>query len=84
MTPHSAIWSALDTLAARHGLSPSGLAKKAGMHPTAFNKSKRLSRFGNQRWPSTEAVDAVLRTTGETWAEFGRLVDGFAKENGDG
>ena len=40
-------------LAERHGLSPSGLARKAGLSPTVFNPSKRLSRK-RKRWPSTE------------------------------
>ena len=31
MWNHSSVWGAIDALAARHGLSTSGLAKKAGL-----------------------------------------------------
>ena len=31
MWNHESVWGAIDALAARHGLSPSGLAKKAGL-----------------------------------------------------
>jgi hypothetical protein len=41
MLTHADIWNAVDRLAARAGLSASGLAKKAGLDPTTFNKSKR-------------------------------------------
>ena len=43
MLTHSQIWQAIDGLASRHGLSPSGLAKLAGLDPTTFNKSKRAA-----------------------------------------
>jgi hypothetical protein len=42
MLTHAQIWTALDRLAALAGLSPSGLAKKSGLDPTAF-KSKRMT-----------------------------------------
>ena len=38
---HESVWGAIDALAARHRLSPSGLAKKSGLDATAFNPSKR-------------------------------------------
>ena len=34
MLTHDQIWTALDRLAARAGLSPSALAKNAGLDPT--------------------------------------------------
>jgi phage repressor protein C with HTH and peptisase S24 domain len=43
MLTHPQVWSAIDRLAARAGLSASGLAKRAGLDPTTFNKSKRIS-----------------------------------------
>ena len=48
------VWAAIDALAERYSLSASGLAKRAGLDSTAFNKSKRLSADGRPRWPSTE------------------------------
>ena len=46
MLSHNQIWNAIDRLAARAKLSPSGLAKKAGLDPTTFNKSKRVTPEG--------------------------------------
>ena len=59
MLRHSDIWDAIERLARRHDLSPSGLAKRAGLDATTFNKSKRITRDGKQRWPSTESVAKV-------------------------
>jgi phage repressor protein C with HTH and peptisase S24 domain len=59
---HNDIWRAIDRLAERHGLSPSGLAKKAGLSPTVFNNSKRVSA-ARKRWPSTESIAHILRAT---------------------
>lgn len=70
MLTHSAIWDAIDALAERHGLSPSGLARIAGLDATAFNKSKRVSKDGRERWPSTESLAKVLEATGESFDQF--------------
>ncbi len=74
MLTYNQIWGAIDALAARHGLSPSGLAKLAGLDPTTFNKSKRGGANGKLRWPSTESVSKVLRATGATLDDFVMLV----------
>lgn len=66
MISHRQIWDALDALAVRHGVSPSALARLAGLDATAFNKSKRISRDGRERWPSTESIAKVLDATGES------------------
>jgi phage repressor protein C with HTH and peptisase S24 domain len=63
MLTHAQLWTALDRLAARAGLSPSGLAKAAGLDPTSFNKSKRITPEGRERWPSTESVAKALAAT---------------------
>jgi phage repressor protein C with HTH and peptisase S24 domain len=76
MLSHERIWSALDALAERHGLTASGLARRAGLDPTAFNKSKRRGADGRDRWPSTESLAKVLDATGSTLDEFMRLVGG--------
>ena len=75
MLTHSQIWTALDRLAARAGLSPSGLAKKAGLDPTTFNKSKRITPEGRPRWPSTELVAKSLAATGDTMDTFVQLIE---------
>lgn len=73
---HEEIWRALDTLAAEHGLSPSGLARRAGLDPTTFNPSKRRMPDGRARWPSTESLAKVLDATGATLDAFSSLVAG--------
>jgi len=70
MVSHSAIWDAIDALAERHGLSPSRLARLGGLDPTAFNKSKRVSKDGRERWPSTESIAKALDATNETFDTF--------------
>ena len=75
MLTHAQIWTALDRLAARAGLSPSGLAKKAGLDPTTFNKSKSVTPEGRPRWPSTESVAKSLAATGVTMDTFVQLID---------
>lgn len=70
MLSHSAIWDAIDSLARRHGFTASGLAKVAGLDPTAFNRSKRVSRDGRERWPSTESISKLLEATGEGFDAF--------------
>ena len=74
MLTHAQIWNALDRLAARAGLSASGLAKKAGLDPTTFNKSKRLTPDGHTRWPSTESVAKSLAATGTPIDVFVQLI----------
>lgn len=63
MLSHTRIWSAIDRLAERHNLTTSGLARRAGLDPTAFNKSKRASQDGRPRWPSTESLAKILQAT---------------------
>jgi phage repressor protein C with HTH and peptisase S24 domain len=75
MFTHAQIWAALDRLAARSGLSASGLAKKAGLDPTTFNKSKRVTPDGRERWPSTESLAKSLAATGTSLGTFVHLID---------
>ena len=74
MLTHADIWNAVDRLAARAGLSASGLAKKAGLDPTTFNKSKRITPEGRPRWPSTESIAKSLQATGVTVDTFVSLI----------
>jgi phage repressor protein C with HTH and peptisase S24 domain len=75
MLSHARIWAAIDRLAERYGLSASGLARKAGLDATSFNRSKRTSPEGRDRWPSTESIAKILTATGAGLDEFMRLVD---------
>lgn len=78
MLTHRSIWEAIDALAERQNLSVSGLARRAGLDPTTFNKSKRRSRDGRERWPSTESLAKVLDATGESIDHFVDLVGTIA------
>ncbi len=82
MLTHARIWAAIDLLADRHGLSPSGLAKSAGLDPTSFNKSKRRSADGRLRWPSTESLSKIIAATGASFDDFVALLDDDAAETG--
>lgn len=75
MLTHESIWTAIDRLAHSLGYSTSGLAKQAGLDPTAFNRSKRIGPDGKPRWPSTESIARVLDSTGSTIADFMSLID---------
>ncbi len=79
MLTHSQIWGALDRLAERSGLSASGLAKRSGLDPTTFNKSKRITNDGRERWPSTESVAKALAATGVTIDAFVQYIDDTAR-----
>lgn len=91
---HTDIWKAVDTLAERNGLSTSGLARRAGLDPTAFNKSKRTASDGSPRWLSTESLAKVLEAVGASLEDFAALAEGrqghsapllgFAKAGSDG
>ncbi|AWN47072.1 DNA-binding protein [Methylobacterium terrae] len=80
MLSHERIWSAIDHLAQRHNLTASGLAKRAGLDATSFNRSKRISPDGRKRWPSTESVAKILAATGASLEDFLRLVEPKASE----
>ena len=71
---HAQVWTALDRLAERAGMSPSGLAKRSGLDATTFNKSKRVTGDGRERWPSTESVSKALAATNSTIDTFVQLI----------
>lgn len=73
---HSQIWSAIDTLARREGLSASALARRAGLNATTFNPSKRFGpgQPPRPRWPSTESLTRVLEATGLSLGAFAALA----------
>ena len=76
MFSHDRIWAAIDALAARNQLSPSGLARRAGLDPTTFNKSKRNAGDGRPRWPSTESISKVIEAVNSSIDEFTALMRG--------
>ncbi|MAQ71608.1 MAG: hypothetical protein CL565_05385 [Alphaproteobacteria bacterium] len=80
MFSHDDIWNGIDRLASAHDLSTSGLAKKAGLDPTTFNKSKRQTPEGKPRWPSTESLSKILSVTGATLTELTELIESNGKK----
>ena len=70
---HDDIWRALDTLAAENGLSPSGLAKRAGLDPAKFDLktfhptyASRMLRQGFdvrtvQHWMGHKSLETTMR-----------------------
>lgn len=83
MLSHERVWAAIDALAARYSLSASGLARRAGLDSTAFNKSKRQSVDGRPRWPSTESLAKIIEATNSSLDEFLSLVEGKSSGNLD-
>ncbi|MET0940274.1 MAG: helix-turn-helix transcriptional regulator [Mesorhizobium sp.] len=83
MLSHERVWAAIDALAERYSLSASGLAKRAGLDSTAFNKSKRQSSDGRPRWPSTESLAKIIEATGSSLDEFLGFVEGGTRHPSD-
>ncbi|MBI1686955.1 S24 family peptidase [Caulobacter hibisci] len=75
MLSHAELWTAIDALAKRFDMSPSAMAKLAGLDPTAFNRSKRGDADTRPRWPSTESLAKVLEATGVGFSEFAALTE---------
>ncbi|HSE78091.1 MAG TPA: helix-turn-helix transcriptional regulator [Alphaproteobacteria bacterium] len=84
MMRHEDIWRAIDSLARHHGYSPSGLARRAGLDPTTFNKSKRIAPDGRPRWPSTESIAKILEATNASMADFVAHFDTTSSSGGTG
>lgn len=76
MLGHGQIWAAIDALAAKNGLSASGLARRSGLDPTTFNRSKRIAGDGRPRWPSTESIAKALDATSTNLDSFMEILTG--------
>lgn len=74
MFTHAEVWRGIDRLARQHGLTPSGLARRAGLDPTTFNPSKRITKQDKPRWPSTESLAKILRATTTPLEDFVALM----------
>lgn len=79
MFTHDEVWRGIDRLARHNGLTASGLARRAGLDPTTFNPSKRITKENKPRWPSTESLAKILTAT-ET--PFNVFVAMMADEGG--
>jgi phage repressor protein C with HTH and peptisase S24 domain len=74
MFTHAEVWRGIDRLARQHGLTPSGLARRAGLDPTTFNPSKRITKQDKPRWPSTESLAKILNATTTPFDAFVALM----------
>ena len=72
---HDDIWHAIEKFASQHGMSCSVLARCSGLDPTTFNKSKRWTKEGQPRWPSTNSISKILASTGASIQDFTNLID---------
>ena len=71
---HEDVWRAIEKFATEHHMSCSGLAKCSGLDPTTFNKSKRWSKEGQPRWPSTNSISKILASTGASLEDFTKFI----------
>ncbi|MDR1694569.1 MAG: hypothetical protein LBR70_05220 [Lactobacillaceae bacterium] len=69
------VWEAVDKLAKINGLTPSGLAKKAGLDATTFNKSKRIRTDGKKRFPSLESINKIIAACNMSFDNFCKLAE---------
>jgi phage repressor protein C with HTH and peptisase S24 domain len=77
---HEDIWNAIERFANAHKLTCSGLAKRGGLDPTTFNRSKRYSRDGQPRWPSTQSIAKILSATDKGINDFARYLSDKSAE----
>lgn len=77
---HYQIWHAIELFAKEHGMTCSGLAKRSGLDPTTFNKSKRATVFGQPRWPSTGTISKILSATNAAPQDFFKFINADNKE----
>ena len=74
MFTHDQVWRGIDRLARERGLTASGLARRAGLDPTTFNPSKRVTKQSKPRWPSTESLAKILSATETSLDNFVALM----------
>jgi phage repressor protein C with HTH and peptisase S24 domain len=74
MFTHEQVWHGIDRLARERGLTASGLARRAGLDPTTFNPSKRVTKQRKPRWPSTESLAKILNATETSLDDFVALM----------
>jgi phage repressor protein C with HTH and peptisase S24 domain len=74
MFTHDQVWHGIDRLARERGLTASGLARRAGLDPTTFNPSKRVTKQSKPRWPSTESLAKILSATETSLDDFVALM----------
>lgn len=74
MFSHADIWNAIEQFAKHNNMTCSGLAKFCGLDATTFNKSKRFTKFGQPRWPTTQSLAKILQATNSDIMDFARYL----------
>lgn len=65
-----ALWDSIDFVARLRKCSCSRLAVNGGLDPTAFNKSKRRTQYGQPHWLSFGTLMGALNGTKMSLVEF--------------
>lgn len=71
---HNDVWTAIERFASEHNMSCSRLARQSGLDATTFNRSKRWSKEGQERWPSMHSIAKILTATGSDISEFVKFI----------
>lgn len=69
-THEEPFWHCIDFVGVLRKCSSSRLARNGGMDATAFNKSKRISKYGQTRWLSFGSLIRMLAGANMTLLEF--------------
>ena len=77
------LWTGILNLAKYLKLSCSGLARLAGLNATTFNKSKRVNKYGQVRWPSTRSLVSVLNAANMTLSDFDKMIKNQVSKDND-
>ncbi len=80
MSYHNALWDTLNHIAEINHISCSCLACRCGLDSTTFNPSKRLTKYGQPRWISTETLAKVLINANITPIEFAQIFETYLKQ----
>ncbi len=78
---HEEIWHAIELFAHEHNMSCSGLARRSGLDPTTFNKSKRFSKYEQPRWPSTGSIAKIITATNSNPQDFFKFISADYRKN---
>ena len=71
---HSELWDGIKNLAECFNISCSRLAQISGLDPTTFNPTKRITKYGQDRWLTTYTLARVLDATGLTLSQFAQYM----------
>ena len=74
MFSHAQIWEIIDSLAEHSNCSISALAIKAGLSSTCLNPSKRYTKSGKERWPSTETFLKIIKASSVDRSFFEKCI----------